>query len=369
MKPTFDSVIVGSGICGLAFAFWIKKFNPQEKVLVIEANQNFSSSRKNAGFITSGSLKYFLKLEKSLGLDTAQKVWTITKQNIDLIEKFIKENNALEIVDLKKNGSITYLHKEDFLKFEELRTKTNLFSKIYETENDFLKIKNKRLLFDPSESSFDPLKFNDYLISYLKNIGVSFKLKDFVEDINVDHDICKVKIKNEFINANRVFIATNDQVLINMLFPNQVLITRNRAQIQSYQLNKKISDSANIYIPDEKIYLRVSDSKLIIGGLRSLDEANEKTNILGLNQLIQDALKEFVSSNVDKDAILLNQWSGIMGFTENELPKYFIGPDKRIIFLGGFSGHGNGLAFNLANLLVHGLLTSKFDHALSPFVL
>jgi len=92
-----------------------------------------------------------------------------------------------------------------------------------------------------------------------------------------------------------------------------------------------------------------------VGGFRNHDAEAENTSLDEATDKIQNALSEFVKSyfkNTDNVKIQY-RWSGIMGFAKDE--QMIIGehPERRSVYLmAGCSGHGMGLSFNAARVMV-----------------
>lgn len=353
----YNSIIIGAGITGLSMAMWLKLRYPKEKILVCDKGMNMAS-RKNAGFVTSGSLKYLLNLIETNGKEKALAIWNISKKNRLLIESFINKHGISKTVQYQKLGSITFL---------ESKKDVSILKSIGFKEVEDNPLSDLVGLIDPEESSFNPIRFHDFLLNFVISLGVEVDFNSEVKEIVYKKPLWQVKARVN-LKSKKLLIATNDSFLLNKIIKKDNKIVRTRAQIQSYKLSFKIENSSNIYLPSKKIYYRISDNKLIIGGLRGVDPLSEITDKLGINDKIQDALKEFVFSNIDKNAKLENQWSGIMGMRENELPLVYVDRKKSLYFLGGYSGHGNAFAFYLALKIIDSMGSDHLSEKLNLFI-
>lgn len=351
---SYNSIIIGAGITGLSMAMWLKLKNPKEKILICDKGMDMAS-RRNAGFVTSGSLKYLLNLIDKIGKKEALAIWRISKKNRELIEDFIIQNNIAKLTQYQKLGSVTYLNQRDTLRIEEL---------------GFKRLENKLLdglsgVIDTEESSFNPVRFHDFLLNYVIGLGVEIDFNSEVTSINYKNKSWIVSAREE-LKCKKLFIATNCLILIDKTIEKDKIV-RTRAQIQSFHLSSKQEDSSNIYVPDKKIYYRIHKNKLIIGGLRIIDRECEVTNAIGLNPKIQDALEDYVLTNIDNMAKIENQWSGIMGMRNSELPLVFLDKKKSLYFLGGYSGHGNAFAFYLSKKLIESVTSGNISDCLKFF--
>lgn len=356
----YNTIIVGAGITGLSIAYHLKKRNPKERILICDKDINRVASRRNAGFLTSGSLEYLLKLIPKHGYEKALKIWAIAKTNRRMVLNFLQNNNASGLVDLNNLGSTTFVNKNEIEKIDVLRKFgfTDRLESIFRND-DYV------ALFDQDESSFNPLRFHEILLSIVKLMGVEVCFDFEIETIKRDK---KAWFLNNGLKTKKLFLATNTSKFTKEVFKKDQNITRARAQIQAYNLSFKTASTSNIYIPSNKLYFRVINNKLIIGGLRDIDKDSEFTEDLGLNDLIQKALKDFVINNIDSGAKLINQWSGIMGLTDKDIPSVDISFKKSVYAIGGYSGHGNGFAFYLSKLMVDSVVSNEISEELKIFM-
>lgn len=352
----YNSIIIGAGITGLSMAMWLKLKNPKEKILICDKGMEMAS-RRNVGFVTSGSLKYLLDLIRDHGEKDAFAIWNIGKNNRALIENFINSNDIAKLLQYQKLGSVTYLNSDD-----DVSNIKKFGFEVIDTSS-----KNGVGLIDAEESSFNPIRFHDYLLNFVINLGVEVDFNSEVSSIIYKKNSWEVSVRSR-LQTKKLFIATNSSNLLNNITNQEGNIKRVRAQVQSYALSEKKDDSSNIYIPTERIYYRINNNKLIIGGLRGVDPSSELTDKIGINPKIQDALRDFVMSNIDHNAKIEKQWSGIMGMRDNKLPHVYFDTQRSLFFLGGYSGHGNAFAFYLSKELIESIATKRPSESLVLFL-
>jgi glycine/D-amino acid oxidase-like deaminating enzyme len=87
---------------------------------------------------------------------------------------------------------------------------------------------------------------------------------------------------------------------------------------------------------------------LLVGGMRLLEEESENSDFDKTTPVIQNALAQYAEDIFQTNLSVKARWSGVMGFTHEERPYIkkvsFL---KHTTFVGGFSGHGMGLAFGV----------------------
>jgi len=296
--------IIGAGITGLFSAYYLAQ-NPKNEITLYEAGQLVhGASSKNAGFLTMGSAVFIDKLK-------------------------IKHPNESDfLMEMMKNNIQEVLH------ISHLKSVISLGSETH----------GRSLIKNPYDYGIEPNELLQSLYNQLKN-RVEFKFNHPIDSI-------------DNINADHIIVATNNPP--SFLAELQEVIKAQRAQIAEYEILTPIKDSPNIYIPEHRIYYRFFNNKIIIGGKRLIDPENEKTSIEEINPKIQAALFEFVTEELKLEVKLIEQRSGIMAFSDEELPFYY--QRGQLHFIGGFSGHGNAFSNQMAKALA-----SKMNHSLSDY--
>jgi glycine/D-amino acid oxidase-like deaminating enzyme len=102
-----------------------------------------------------------------------------------------------------------------------------------------------------------------------------------------------------------------------------------------------------------------ADRSVIVGGRRHLHLDAECTDLAVTTAALQDDLERFVRRHLPfaADAPIARRWAGIMGLTPDQAP--LVGPLPRapetLFVLGGWNGHGLGLALGCAERLARSL--------------
>src|SRR5690606_35553246 len=109
---------------------------------------------------------------------------------------------------------------------------------------------------------------------------------------------------------------------------------------------------ANFYLD---YFRQLPSGELLIGGFRQIEKATEVGYSDHTTNLIQTALHDFVKKHLPQfeDKKVTHRWGGVMGFSKDGQPLVGSLPDdNQIFFLGGYTGHGLGLAFHAAKCTV-----------------
>lgn len=338
-----DYVIIGGGIAGLSCAYWLEKKNCQ--VTLLEGEElGHGASGRNAGFLTGGSLSYFSHLLNLYGPKKALEIWNFTTENVALVKK---ELNLSKNLNLTEKGTISLFKKEELLKIEKAYS-------LLKKEGFQISKVDSILNYDgafriETDASYNPKEFIKVLETKLEKTKIYTQTK--CEHILKTSLGFEIKTNSKIFKTKKIIFATNSH-LYQFIPELKEVIKPNRAQIAYYKTEMTSIEESNYLIPSERIYFRKYKEGIIMGGLRFIDPKSEETIEYELNPKIQEALDEKVSRFFGKYEVV-ERWSGIMGFTQDEQP--IIGQtegDKDIYYIGGFSGHGNGYAFKLAQKLV-----------------
>ena len=128
-----------------------------------------------------------------------------------------------------------------------------------------------------------------------------------------------------------------------------------RAQVLMMEKVDRFMDGpcyANSYLD---YFRQLPSGELLIGGFRQLEKATEVGYSDHTTEVIQSALHDFVRTHLPqyKNKKVSHRWGGVMGFSADGQPMVGSSPDdNHVFFLGAYTGHGMGLAFNTAKSTV-----------------
>jgi FAD-dependent oxidoreductase domain-containing protein 1 len=107
-ETKYDVLVVGAGILGISSAYYIKKNNPQKKVLVIERFSSVgqgNTGRSNAMFrntfssednqlLSDSTISYYLHVQEETGVDLGVELlgylWLMSSPQLSKSQKFVE---------------------------------------------------------------------------------------------------------------------------------------------------------------------------------------------------------------------------------------------------------------------------------------
>ena len=351
----YDAVIVGAGIAGLSTAYWLEKKNPTLKIAVIDKHSlGFGASGRNAGFITCGSAEHFNKLRKNFGIEKAIEIWKFSEQNRELLKSEIIQETPGD-VDYFSTGSCTVAATEvDWQRYQILNQdmlkagiEVELINEDYLTSYYGVRHFQGAIQYK-LDGLIHPIKLLKKIKSKLKN--TSFYFGEEVYQISTQD----IRTQKNKFSAAQIFVCLNG--FVSQLLPefkNQIMPQRGQIVVTE-PLPPFIKGPC--YLTKHLCYFRqLPTGELLVGGFRNHDMAAENTALDEATENIQKALTEFTQSYFKnaQNIKIQYRWSGIMGFSKDEQMLIGEHPQKKNMFvMAGCSGHGMGLSFNAARVLV-----------------
>jgi gamma-glutamylputrescine oxidase len=364
-SATTDVLIVGGGYVGLSAAYWITELRPDLKVTVLERSYcGAGASGRNAGFLTVGSASFYKSLTLKWGEARAKTIHQFATDSLTLVYKHILKSSA----DLKfdHTTSMTLFQTEaQFKNWSSSQFNPKAFNFEWHLNENLPKALQNRFYgaFETgSEFKINPIQ----LLTTLKKIIESRKVVIIENNSAFQITPEGVRTETHLIKAKQVVLAINGHLAqFHQAFKDAV--TPKRAQMLAVELEEEFECSSLYYDPAERVYWRKTQDKiLIIGGKRLLDEEGENSDFEKISPVIQQGLEQYLRDQLGLKYKMINRWSGIMGFTEHELPIIQrVNAPLETYVVGGFSGHGMGLGFRSGKdiaQLVTGDISESFFH-------
>ncbi len=357
-SKSFDVCIIGAGIAGLSTAYWLEKNNPNLKIAIID--QFFlgaGASGRNAGFITCGSAEHFQKLMTSFGIQKAIEIWQFSEKNRELLIQEIM-NDDFDSADFKQTGSCTVAATaDDWQRYQNLSQTmkaagidTELIDEKYLEQHYGVNGFSGAIQYK-HDGVVHPIKLLEKIKSKLKSTTFIFGEKIMHVESN---SVCKITTTQTQIQCQKIFSCLNG-FTSELLLEYKNLIKPQRGQIILTE-PLPLFVKGPCYLTKHLCYFRqLQTGELLVGGFRNFDIETENTATDQITEKIQNALTDFTQNYFKntKNIRIKNRWSGIMGFTPDgqlilgEHPTH-----KNIFLMGGCSGHGMGLSFHAAKVLV-----------------
>lgn len=358
-KLFFDIAIIGGGITGLSCAYWLLKEEPTLKIGVIEKYELGSGATgRNAGFITCGSVEHFNRLVTKHGPKEALEIWRFSEKNLDLLKQEIISDEEQLLFEQKGSFSLASTETE----LQELKDSARLMRSMainieelngYEVETRLGAIGFAGGIKYCDDASIHPIALLNGIRRKL-NKNISILTNNEVHQVETVGENKIIHTNKNKIEASLVILATNGySSLLHPFFDTKVFPTR--AQILTTSPVPKFMEGpcyANFVLD---YFRQLPTGEIIIGGFRQLQKDVEKGYSDETTEVIQKALEQFLQDHLPsvRGAKITHRWSGIMGFSVDGQPMVGSIPgDPQLFFCGGFTGHGLGLAFHSAKVLV-----------------
>ncbi len=354
-----DVAVIGAGITGVSVCHWLSgKCN----AVLLEADMLASkASGRNAGFLLTGTADYYNEAVRRYGRERARRIWTITQENHDLLEKHVLNEEGC---DHKRSGS--YLVASSKKETRDIIESVNLlrsdgFNYRLVSEAEINKILSGNgfhgAAFNEKDGEINPVKLVDAIIK-TSNDKIKIYEKTPVTRISPDKDGFSIKTKHSTLRSDFVVLATSAYTfMLNSYFKGR--ITPARGQMLATNPLRKRFEGVFYANYGYEYWRQTKDGRILAGGFRELDLAREKGYNMITTRKIQKNLEKLLHQLSLKFSVE-HRWSGIMDFTEDHLP--IIGSlrnKKNLLVSAGYSGHGLGFAFYAGRMISEIILDGK----------
>lgn len=356
-----ETVVIGAGITGLAAAIALERAG--RRVVLLERHAPAAgASGRNAGYLMRGVAANYALAADRLGRDTARELWAFNEANIaDLRAEGIERMPAtrprpscliaLEQGEEEEIERSAAMLAEDGFDAELIRPGSSRASdSLWASDAPRLGLLN------PHDAVCNPVELVGLLASKLEATELvrGCTVAAIVPD--ADDGGFAVRTTLGTITADRVLIATNAYAgaLSERL---AALVTPNRGQMLAARIPGARLDFS-YYLNHGSEYVRqLDDETVIFGGCRTYHADHERTDRDRTTDEVQRHIERFLARLVGVQYTVVHRWSGIMGFSPDELP--MAGPlddAGRLWFCGGYTGHGMSMAFRTATTAVRAML-------------
>ncbi len=370
-----DVIVIGAGIAGLSTAFWLAKEDPDLRVAIVEKYEVGSGATgRNAGFMTCGSVEHFNRLVGKHGEEEALEIWRFSEENLRLLKSHIITPCSAEL-DFHEKGSFSLASSKN--EFDELKESAALMGRlgikveVVEQQEILSRLGAEGFVGGIKyglDADIHPLKLLNAIKQETLKLSENIRYyeNNEVYEIGTIGDEKFVRTNKKMLKAQMVIFATNGySALLNNYFSDKIFATRGQILItEPVPLFMEGPVYANFVLD---YFRQLPTGELIIGGFRQLQKDVEKGYSDEVSDVIQKALHDFLEKHIPavRGKKITHRWSGIMGFSIDGQPLIGSLPtDPQLFFLGGFTAHGLGLAFNSGKKLVDLL----FDRPIPPFL-
>jgi glycine/D-amino acid oxidase-like deaminating enzyme len=199
-------------------------------------------------------------------------------------------------------------------------------------------------MFHPTDASVQPARMTRRLAARAVEAGVEIVERHRVESLAE-------------LDAERVLVAT-DGYPSGLLGSLEGLIIPTRGQmIATEPVHEPLFPYPHYGRHGFDYWQQLEDGRILAGGFRDADMTTEFTAEEQTTPTIQGALEDFLAGLVGRRLAVEQRWAGIFGLVLDFLPVVGRVPDDdRLWVSGGYSGHGNVLAFMCGDLVAKAML-------------
>lgn len=356
---TADVAIIGGGVSGVAVAYWLARDGLRP--LLLEARTLAgSASGRNAGFLTASTAEGYGTVVDRFGRETARRLWAFSRANSASVRSIVAEHglhdcgyvyadavslatSVEELAALQRNANL--LH-EDGVAVESL------------SQSDLPQRFRGRFLggvLRRDNAAIDPAAFVNALATVAVSLGARIFEQTSVEGWSEPAEGgVLLQTTGGPVRAGAAVLATN--ALAPRLAP-ELAITPQRGQVlATAPLPTLVSPWLCGADWGYQYWRQLPDLRLVAGGWRNLAveqeqaQATQETPAEPVQSGIESLLREVYG--LSEPLPVTYRWAGTMGFTPDALP--FAGPlpGSRVRYVAaGFTGHGNGMAPQIARLV------------------
>lgn len=359
--------VIGAGITGASVSYWLSN-NCNVALLESESIASKASGR-NAGFLLTGTSDHYSKAVKRYGRVKAKSIWKLAQQNHKLLETHILKNG----IECEHKRSGSYLVAASSREMDEIKRSIALLKRdgfdyklIGEKEtNEILHTGGfYGAAFNALDGEINPVKLVHGFIKIVSDRNAYVFENTYVKRI-ARKDVFEVKTRYGSVKADYVVLTANAYTpLIYPRFKNVIMPMRGQALVTA--ACKKIFNGGFYANYGYEYWRQLPSGCILAGGFREADPAHERGYRMITTKKIQSKLNELLNKLSIKSRVL-HRWSGIMGFTKDQLPVIGSVPDVKNLFISaGYSSHGLGFSFIAGNMIMKEILIKRHDKIFSP---
>ncbi len=326
-----DLLVVGSGIVGLSAALHFKEQAPSARIVVLERGPlPVGASTRNAGFACFGSMTELLD---DLDHRPADEVWALVekrwrgllrlRKRIGDAELRYQELGGYELFRPEERESYERCadHLADFNRIlRSITGRSDTFAPAHDRVAAFGFGGVRYLILNEAEGQLHTGEMMRRLLEQSHRAGITLIGGTEVKRLTSNGAVARIRLHNGWeLEAPRVLIATNG--FARQLLPGlEVRPARNQVLVTEPVPGLKVAGA--FHYDRGYYYFRNIDGRILLGGARHLDAAQEETTQLGGNEKIKKALQRFLHQVVlpDRNATIAHWWSGILGVGPAKTP-------------------------------------------------
>jgi gamma-glutamylputrescine oxidase len=335
-----DVEIIGAGTTGCSAALTLAEAGLRVRVHDARTVAGGASGR-NGGFALRGGAMAYDRAREWLGAEEAQGYWALTERYLERLASAV--GDALRPVGSLRLAADQEERDELRREYEALR-EDGFEAEWREPLQVPLDRRFPAAMFHPPDASVQPARMTRRLAAHAIEAGVEIVERHRVESLDE-------------LEAERVLVAT-DGYPSGLLGRLEGLIIPTRGQmIATEPVPEPLFPYPHYGRHGFDYWQQLDDGRILAGGFRDADMTTEFTAEEQTTPAIQRALEDFLAELVGRPLEVTQRWAGIFGLVLDFLPVVGAVPgDDRLWMSGGYSGHGNVLAFMCGDMVAKAML-------------
>jgi gamma-glutamylputrescine oxidase len=340
LESRADIAIVGAGTTGCSAARTLAEAGLRVRVYDARRVAEGASGRNGGFALRGGAMAYDLAREW-LGGDKARSYWAATERYLDRLGGEV--GDAVRPVGSLRLAADEEERDELRREYEALR-EDGFEAEWREPLEPPLSRRFPAAMFHPTDASVQPARMTRRLAAGAVEAGAEIVEGHRVESLDE-------------LEAERVLVAT-DGYPSGLLGQLEGLIIPTRGQmIATEPVDEPLFPYPHYGRHGFDYWQQLEDGRILAGGFRDADMTTEFTAEERTTPTIQTALEDFLADLVGRRLAVAQRWAGIFGLVLDFLPVVGRVPDHdRLWVSGGYSGHGNVLAFMCGDLVARAML-------------
>lgn len=326
-----DIIIAGSGLGGLWSAYYLKKYSPELKILIVDKGIiPTGASTRNAGFACFGSVTELLDDARTLGEERMLELVEMRYEGLSMMKNaFRKKEIAYEhhggyelitaqqyAIRKKLINDIGYLNRM----LSKLIKDKNIFRLTDQKIKEFEFNRTAHLIQNKAEGQLHSGLLVQALLHKVQAMGVRVMtgvelkgLEDAGENVLL-HTCLPVTL-----SARQVLICTN--TFTSQLLPG-IELSPARGQVLVTSPVQNLSFKGSFHFDEGFYYFRNLGNRVLLGGARNKAFKEEQTCELTVTDTVQHELERFLKEVVlpHHTYTIDHRWSGIMGMGKDKFP-------------------------------------------------
>ena len=344
--PSADVVVIGGGITGVSLLHWLQRYRLRA-VLLERDHLAAGASLRNAGFLLAGTAANYAAAVAQYGRDVAGEVWCFTLENHSRCAALLASRRT----GYRRCGSWTVAasgeeaaqlrEAEQLLREDRLRAE-------WQQHPAGVAGAGHGALFNPDDGVLDPVA----AVAALADLAPAASIVEGIAVRAVEPSGGRVRVDagSIEITAGAVIAATNAATA--QLLPG-VAIRPVRAQmLATAPWPHRVASRPAYAHWGFRYWRQLDDGRLLVGGQRDRAVDDEVGHQAVPTATVQEHLDAHLSE-LATGAAVTHRWAGIMGFSDDGLPRAGAVPGMANVYVcGGYTGHGLGFALSAAGATV-----------------